>query len=169
MKNNEQKRLYKFDADLYYGIGVGIFWEYPSNLKELVGSRINFGEIEGKHSDTDRDITEDMFIDITDEILDNKEFNIGLNPFDYIYDEVDFYLLEDGTLIETYTEEDTFDWIFSKEKRTNLVTIEESPRTIYTQNGDNSTFYVMSDPYLKAGKVYQNVTRYDGETRWDTK
>lgn len=93
------KRLYKFSFDFGRGYkGLGLFWEEPEKVKKLIGKTISFGEICGKHSEVDVDITEKMIEDVTDKIQD-ENFYLGLQPQAYLpkFDEM---RLENGCTIE---------------------------------------------------------------------
>jgi hypothetical protein len=70
------KRLYSFEFDE----GCGVFHSTPDKVKKLIGQTINFGEICGKHSEVEVDISEDMIKDITDD----SDISVGLDLNDYV-------------------------------------------------------------------------------------
>lgn len=66
----------------------GIFEATPLEIEELMGKRINFGEVLGKHSDISVTMDEDCIAFLTDDedfIEKARLYNLiptGINPFD---------------------------------------------------------------------------------------
>ena len=88
------KKLYKFYLD-YGRMGdlEGLFIAEEEDVKEIIGTTVNFGEVLGKHSWVEEEMSEDMFtvIDVPSPIVDILEDKIGesisgYNPLDYIED-----------------------------------------------------------------------------------
>ena len=66
------KKLYKFHWDCYYGKITGLFVAEEQDIKDIIGTEINFGNVLGKYSDVYRDIQNMDFqeIDIDKETMD---------------------------------------------------------------------------------------------------
>ncbi len=92
------KKLYEFNWDCgRQGEIDGLFIAEEKNVKQLIGKRISFGEVLGKHSDIygeleDDDLTiksdDQDFIKKLQEIIGHDTIS-GYNPFDYYYKEED--------------------------------------------------------------------------------
>ena len=83
------KKLYKFSWDLYYAQCEGLFISTDEELKQYLGRDLNFGEIEGKHSETCGVLAEEDVEMVSDDpvFIDLFERNIGsfgYNPIDQI-------------------------------------------------------------------------------------
>lgn len=85
------KKLYNFEMD-YGRMGSldGLFIAEDNDIKDIIGKEIYFGEVLGKHSQVNGEMSEDMFkaIDIPEHVVDILEEKIGstisgYNPFDY--------------------------------------------------------------------------------------
>jgi exosome complex RNA-binding protein Rrp4 len=68
----------------------GVFEATPNQIQELMGKKVNFGEVLGKHSDVSVVIDENCVVHLTDDeefIKKAKTYGLiptGHNPFDYL-------------------------------------------------------------------------------------
>lgn len=95
---SEELWLYEFYVDCgRMGDLEGLFLANPQDVLRLLGKRVHFGEVLGKHSEISVTIKPDMFeVKARDEefvgrfaeLFDSKTIS-GFNPFDYIEDDVD--------------------------------------------------------------------------------
>ena len=90
------RALYRFYWDCgRNGDLEGIFWSTPEDVSNLVGKRLYFGEVLGKHSEIYGDFQiEDVEILTDDQDFIDKAIEYGLvptgfNPFGYISEEED--------------------------------------------------------------------------------
>lgn len=87
------EKIYKFEYDCgRMGDLEGLFIADESDVQQLTGKIISFGEVLGKHSDIEVKIDDSVLEEITDDVdfIENvkKYFGIthtisGYNPFDY--------------------------------------------------------------------------------------
>lgn len=84
------KKLYRFQVGCgRMGDLLGIFVREEAEVKALIGKRVEFGEVLGKHSDIGMRMEEDHFKEMTDDpsfIAKFEEFELatGINPFGYL-------------------------------------------------------------------------------------
>lgn len=85
------ERLYKFDPVSYYGSLEGVFVADEQEIANLIGQRIYFGEVLGKHSEVWCTITQmEVITEDQDKIAVFKELfpqGIGYNPLEYLEEE----------------------------------------------------------------------------------
>lgn len=86
------KKLYKFALDCgRMGSLRGVFVAEVKDVERMLGSRVYFGEVLGKHSDISATITGDHVVPVTDDAEFIRKFEelqlaTGYNPLHY-YDE----------------------------------------------------------------------------------
>ncbi len=86
------KSIYKFHWDCgRQGDVYGVFISTPEQVKNIVGKRIYFGEILGKHSEIHGEINEGEITFITDnqefvKLFEEYDLSSGHNPFSYLSD-----------------------------------------------------------------------------------
>lgn len=82
------KKLWHFELALLYGQCEGVFAATDEEVQALYGTYIYFGEIEGKHSEIDAELEEDMFEVISEDpaIVENPNFYWGYNPVKILAD-----------------------------------------------------------------------------------
>lgn len=89
------KKLYSFELDYgRSGYLEGLFIAEEKEIAEIIGQNIQFGEVLGKHSWVEDEMTEDMFevIDLPPEVVSILEEKVGstvsgYNPLDFIEEE----------------------------------------------------------------------------------
>ena len=89
------KKLYSFELDWgRMGSLDGLFIADESEVKDLMGKEVYFGEVLGKHSEVFDTMTEDMFeaIDIPEDVVNILENKLGstlsgYNPLEYAEEE----------------------------------------------------------------------------------
>lgn len=98
------KGIYKFDADFgRMGDLTGVLVSTAEDIDNLVGKRVYFGEVLGKHSDVSLDVEHDNFTLVTEdekfiELFEQYGLENGYNPFDYdLEEEEEEYDDEDET------------------------------------------------------------------------
>ncbi len=88
------KKLYKFDWGCYHGFVSGLIVETEEDVKNSIGKMVNFGEAEGKHSETRGILEERHFevISINEEFIENFERAVGksfgYNPLKYLEEDL---------------------------------------------------------------------------------
>jgi hypothetical protein len=138
------KRLYSFEFDFGRGYeGCGVFHSTPDKIKKLIGQTISFGEICGKHSEVDVDITEDMIKDITDE----SDISIGLD-LNYYVPQFDLIVLDSG-------EELTIDGLEDYEVALELRPSTKSGYFNTTYTVDNQQIFIYDEVIDSRGIVYK--------------
>lgn len=101
------KGIYKLYSDWgRHGTVCGIFVADSADVEKIMGKKIYFGEILGKHSEVVEEMTpETLYLVTRDpiavEIFERYGFASGYNPFDYIEE---FYC-EKSETCEHYSEE----------------------------------------------------------------
>lgn len=89
------KAIYRFKCDCgRMGKLEGIFIADSTDVKNLIGSSVNFGEVLGKHSEVCGEIEEHEIELVTDdekcvEMFEFFNLATGYNPFDYLENEED--------------------------------------------------------------------------------
>lgn len=87
------EKLYEFSWDNGYGCLNGFFLAEETDVKNLIGKTLYFGDALGKHSSIEFELEEFDITLITDDqefIEKAKKYNVapsGYDPFDYIADE----------------------------------------------------------------------------------
>lgn len=81
------KKLWVFKMT-FYDVHSGLVIATDEEIDEITGVEINFGELEGKHSEIIETIERDMFTEITSDekvinMLRDKEALVGVDPFDH--------------------------------------------------------------------------------------
>jgi len=90
------KKLYTFYLDWgRMGDLEGLFIAEEQDVKDIIGKSVYFGEVLGKHSEVEDEMTEDMFeaIDVPESVIAVLEEKLGTNisgynPLEY-YEEED--------------------------------------------------------------------------------
>lgn len=91
--DENKKGVYKFHVDMgRQGELEGIFVAEASEIEEIIGKDVYFGEVLGKHSDVGGEIEEDEITLITDdpvvvEVFEKHKLRSGINPLGYYYDQ----------------------------------------------------------------------------------
>lgn len=86
------KGIYKFFWDCGYGVLEGIFVETYENVQSIIGKRVYFGEVLGKHSEVDGTIEIGDINLVTEDVETVESFqrymmDTGYNPFYYLDEE----------------------------------------------------------------------------------
>jgi len=89
--------LYRYSINVYrFGNIDGLFVSTEESLKQIIGQKIYFGDILGKHSDVDITFEEEDFEKLSDDeekidwlidLFGGSMTISGYNPFDYIESE----------------------------------------------------------------------------------
>ena len=86
------KTIYKFNLNYPYSIIEGVFTAYPQVIDYLINSQmiINFGEIDGKHSEVIEAMKPYMFEKISDipevvNMFEKYNMETGVNPLREYY------------------------------------------------------------------------------------
>ena len=89
------KKLYTFYLDWgRMGDLEGLFIAEEQDVKDIIGKSVYFGEVLGKHSEVEDEMTEDMFeaIDVPESVIAVLEEKLGTtisgyNPLEFYEDE----------------------------------------------------------------------------------
>lgn len=89
MSKSNEKAIYKFYADCgRMGFLDGVFVAEKQKVKNIIGKKVYFGEVLGKHSEIYGTIEEDEITFISDdphfvELFEKHDLSSGYNPIEY--------------------------------------------------------------------------------------